>query len=155
VPLPNGSSENYFPDLAPGVPIYLHGSAADIGGHPVPGSWRLNPAAFALVPTDSTTGLPVRQGTLGRNFVRGPSFYALNTAMQRTFPIRERLHLIFRVDAFNALNHPNLDFPYTRSITSSSFGQLIYGEVRTIGADNSLYAMGSPRSLQFSLHLQF
>jgi Carboxypeptidase regulatory-like domain/TonB dependent receptor len=155
VPLANGEFQNYLPDLVPGVPIYLHGSAADVNGQPVPGNWRLNRAAFALVPTDPTTGLPVRQGTLGRDFLRGPSFYSLNTAVQRSFPIYERLHLIFRVEAFNILNHPNLDFPDT-GLSDSTFGQLQPGSgVRTIGVANQLYAMGSPRSLQLSLKLQF
>jgi hypothetical protein len=154
VPLPNGGYQNYLPDLVSGVPIYLHGSAADVNGQPVPGNWRLNPAAFALVPTDPSTGLPIRQGTLGRNFVRGPGFYALNTSVQRSFPVYERLHLIFRVDAFNILNHPNLDFPDT-TLSDSTFGQLVGGGVRTIGSGNQLYAMGSPRSLQLSLKLQF
>jgi Carboxypeptidase regulatory-like domain/TonB dependent receptor/TonB-dependent Receptor Plug Domain len=155
VPLPNGGFQDYLPDLVPGVPIYLHGNAADVNGQPVPGNWRLNPAAFALVPTDPTTGLPIRQGTLGRNFVRGPAFYALNTAVQRSFPIYEELHLIFRVEAFNILNHPNLDFPDTY-LPDSTFGQLQVGNgVRTIGVNNQLYAMGAPRSLQLSLKLQF
>jgi len=157
VPLPDGGQQNYLPDLVPGVPIYLHGSAADVNGQPVPGNWRLNPAAFAMVPTDPTTGLPVRQGTLGRNFVRGPGFYALNTAVQRSFPIYERLHLIFRVEAFNVLNHPNLDFPDT-TLSDSTFGQIVPGYgggPRTIGVSNQLYAMGAPRSLQLSLKLQF
>jgi hypothetical protein len=153
VPLPNGGYQNYLPDLVPGVPIYLHGSAADVNGQPVSGNWRLNPAAFALVPTDPTTGLPVRQGTLGRNYVRGPGFYTLNTAVQRSFPIYERLHLIFRVEAFNILNHPNLDYPDT-NLPDSTFGQLV-GNIRTIGVNNQLYAMGAARSLQLSLKLQF
>jgi|HubBroStandDraft_6_1064221.scaffolds.fasta_scaffold00070_49 hypothetical protein len=153
VSLPNGTQLQYNPDLVPGVPIYLHGSAADVDGQPVPGSWRLNPAAFALVPTDPTTGIPIRQGTLGRNYVRGPGFWALNTSLQRTFAIYEELHLIFRVDAFNILNHPNLDFPDT-NLPDSTFGQL-GSSVRTIGVANQLYAMGAPRSLQLSLKLQF
>jgi hypothetical protein len=152
VPLSNGTFQSYSPDLVPGVPIYLHGSAADLNGQPVPGNWRLNPAAFALVPTDPTTGLPIRQGTLGRNFVRSPSFYALNTAVQRSFSIGEQLHLIFRVEAFNILNHPNLDFPDT-GLSDSTFGELT--NVRTIGVNNLLYAMGASRSLQLSMKLQF
>jgi hypothetical protein len=154
VPLPNGGFQNYVPDLVPGVPIYLHGRAADVNGEPVPGSWRLNPAAFQLVPTDPTTFLPIRQGNLGRNYVRGPGFYALNTAVQRSFPIYERLNLIFRVEAFNILNHPNLDFPDT-GLSDSTFGQLAAYGVRTIGVANQLYAMGTARSLQLSLKLEF
>lgn len=154
VPLPDGGFQNYVPDLVPGVPVYLHGSAADLNGQPVPGDWRLNPAAFAVVPTDPTTGLPVRQGTLGRNFVRGPSFCTLNAAVQRSFPIYEQLHLVFRVEAFNILNHPSLN-GVDESLSDSTFGQLVGGNVTTIGVPNQLYAMGAARSLQLSLKLQF
>lgn len=152
--LSNGEYTYYFPDLVPGAPIYLHGSAADIGGQSVPHNWRLNPAAFAAVPIDPTSGNPVRQGTLGRNYVRGPSFWALNTSIQRVFEIHEQLHLNFRVDAFNILNHPNLGSP-DNSLSDSTFGQLLDGFTTTIGTPNQLYAMGAARSLQLSLKLQF
>jgi len=153
VVLSNGTQAEYRPDLVPGVSIYLHGSAADVNGQTVPGNWRLNSAAFALVPTDSN-GNPLRQGTLGRNYVRNPPFWALNTAIQRNFLIYERLHLTFRVDAFNIFNHPSLSQPDTY-LPDSTFGELIGGNTTTIGSANSLYAMGSSRSLQLSLKLQF
>jgi hypothetical protein len=152
VTLPNGVQQFYYPDLTPGVPIYLHGGAADVNGAPVLGSWRLNPAAFALVPTDPNTGVPVQQGTLGRNFIHGPGLWTLNTAVQRSFPIYERLHLIFRVEAFNLFNHPNPG-PIDTNFPSSTFGQAI--GIGTIGSSNQLYATGSARSLQLSLKLQF
>jgi hypothetical protein len=151
---PDGAQENYRPDLVPGVPIYLHGRAADVNGEPVPGGWRLNPAAFAAVPTN-VDGIPVRQGTLGRNFVRNPPFYSLNTSVQRSFPIYENLHLNFRVEAFNILNHPNLSNPDTNFPEDATFGQLVQGTITSIGSYNQLYAMGSARSLQISLRLQF
>ena len=151
--LPNGGSLLYQPDLVPGATIYLHGSTADINGLPVPGSWRLNQAAFALVPTDPTTGYPIRQGTLGRNFIYGPGFWTLNTAVQRNFPIHEQLHLLFRVDAFNIFNHPNYS-SLGNYFPSSNFGYS-NGYAGTIGSSNALYAMGSARSLQLSLKLQF
>jgi hypothetical protein len=152
--LPNGTEELDGPDLVPGVPIYLHGRAADFGGKPVPASWRLNPAAFAAVPTDPTTGIPIRQGTLGRNYVRNPSFWALNTALQRSFPIYERLHLNLRVEAFNIFNHPNPGNA-DNYLSDSTFGQLAYGMETTIGSSNQLYSMGASRSLQLSLRLEF
>lgn len=154
IPITNGSYAEYFPDLVPGFPIYLHGRAANVNGQPVPGSWRLNPAAFGAVPTDPNTGNPIRQGTLGRNYVRNPSFYALNTVLQRDFPVYEQCHLNFRVEAFNIFNHPNLGNPDTY-LPDSTFGELIYGSTTTIGSSNQLYAMGASRSLQFSLKLQF
>ena len=149
----DGTQAEYYPDLIAGVPIYLHGRAADINGNPAPGNWRLNSAAFGLVPTDPATGNPIRQGTLGRNYVRTPSFWALNTSLQRVFPIYEQLHLNFRVDAFNTINHPNLD-EIDNGLSDSTFGTDT-GGTGTIGSSNQLYAMGAARSLQFSLKLQF
>ncbi len=74
--LPNGDEAEYYPDLVQGMPIYLHGRDADVNGKPVPGSWRLNRAAFACTTTGATSGpcteTPTRQGTLGRNFIRNP-----------------------------------------------------------------------------------
>jgi hypothetical protein len=152
--LPEGVETNYFVDLVPHVPIYLHGGASDVGGEAVPGSWRLNSAAFAAVPTDPATGNPIRQGTLGRNYIRTPSFWALNTTLQRSFPLYEQLHLNFRAEAFNILNHPNLGDVDTY-LPDSTFGQLLDGYTSSIGSSNALYAMGAARSLELSLKLQF
>lgn len=135
----------YYPDLVTAVPIYLHNAPN------VPGNWELNSAAFAEVPLNSD-GYPIRQGTLGRNFVHGPNFWNLNTAVQRAFPITERFRFLLRADAFNVFNHPNFADP-DPNISDSTFGQL--GGLQTIGVPNALYASGAPRSLQFSLKLQF
>jgi hypothetical protein len=160
---------NYYPDLVKGVPIYLHGAAAaaayaaagypnmPYGGTNAPGNWALNPAAFALVPTapnEYGDEIPVRQGNLGRNFIRQTPFWALNTSVQRSFAFGERLHLDFRVDAFNILNHPNPTDPDSDLEDGSTFG-FLYGYTNTTGTGNALYAMGAPRSLQLSLKLRF
>jgi hypothetical protein len=155
VVLPDGSITYYSPDLVSGVPIYLHGSAAH-NSAVMPAynfNWALNPNAFAMVPIDPSTGNPVRQGTLGRNYIRTPAFWTLNTSIQRSFPFNDRLQLKFRADAFNILNHANLQGLDT-NLSDSTFGELTpYGD--TIGSENPLYAMGAARSLQFSLKLQF
>ena len=158
VNLPNGGQAKYSPNLVPNVPIYLHGAAADINGSPAPGNWRLNPAAFSCVPTGGANpciGTPPNNGNLGRNYIRNPAFWDLNTSVQRSFPIFRELHLLFRLDAFNVLNHPNPGNPITSPLTSAQFGELNLGNVTTIGSGNALYAMGASRSLQFSLKLQF
>jgi hypothetical protein len=150
----DGVDTQYLPDLVPGVPIYLHGSAAIGSVH----GWKLNRAAFACTTTGATigacTGTPTQEGTLGRNYVRDPALWTLNSSVQRDFPLYEQLHLNFRADAFNILNHPSVTGPNT-TLSSATFGELIYGEVTTIGSQNQLYAMGAARSLQFSLKLQF
>ncbi len=47
-----------------------------------------------------------------RNNLRGPGFFDLDLGLGKTFPIyAEKVNLKFRVDAFNALNHPNFQAP--------------------------------------------
>lgn len=62
-----------------------------------------------LVPSFGTPG------NVGRNSVFGPGQVYFDTAIQRDFPVhfwkRENQALSFRVDLFNALNHPNLFTP--------------------------------------------
>lgn len=82
-----------------------------------------------------------------RNQIYGPGFQSWNIAMQKAFPVipsHENNQLIFRAEAFNFTNHPNLSNPDTNP-TSSTFGK-----VTTKG---STYA--SDRQLQFSLRYQF
>jgi hypothetical protein len=151
----NFNYTEYRPNLVPGQPIYLHGPAAGA----VPRQWRLNRAAFACASGTTTnangscSGTPTAQGTLGRNYVRNPTFNNFNVSAERTFPIFERLNLNFRVDAFNVLNHVNVDNPTTYTFANSQFG-ILTGE-ETIGSTNALYGTGANRSLQLNLHLQF
>ncbi len=56
--------------------------------------------------------------------------------------IRERFHLTFRAELFNALNHVVFSGP-TTSITSSTFGHIILSQTN------------APRQIQFSLRLAF
>jgi hypothetical protein len=146
--LPNGTQEFFRPDLVPDVPIYLHNQSG------VQGGWELNPNAFSPVPTDPTTGAPLATGTLGRNYIHGPNFWNLNTSVQRSFALKERLHLLFRADAFNIFNHNNpggID-PYLPD-GPGTFGAASL--TQTIGVPNQLYASGAARSFQFMLKLQF
>jgi hypothetical protein len=144
--LPNGVQDVFRPDVVPGVPTVLHNVPGALGG------WELNPLAFSPVPLNPD-GSPARQGNLGRNFIHGPAFWNLNTAVQRNFPLLDRLHLIFRVEAFNIFNHPNAGHIDT-FLPSSTFGQS-GGAVASIGVPNPLYATGSARSLQLMLKLEF
>ena len=127
-------------DLVAGVPQYLRDSA-------VAGGWRLNPAAFA--------GPPVgRQGTLGRNSLRGFPLSQLDFSFRRKFPLGERLNLQLRADLFNALNHPNFGTP-VGTLGNPLFGQSTQMLGRELGGVSPLYQIGGPRSIQFSLKLQF
>lgn len=64
--------------------------------NPRPTCW-INPAAFAL-PAAGTLS------PLGRDTIPGPSFFNIDMAIFKDFPIRERQTLEFRVEAFNVTN---------------------------------------------------
>jgi hypothetical protein len=138
------------PDLVFGQPLALDDSH-------VPGGRRLNRAAFA-------TFSEARQGTLGRNAVRGfNSVHQLDLSIRRSFPIHEAIKLQFRADLFNLTNTPNFGQP-ALSLTSSTFGISSTMLNRSLGSYSSggasqgfspLYQVGGPRSVQLSLRLSF
>ena len=137
-------------DLKPGVPIYLDDSAA-------PGGRRLNPNAFA-VPAAG------RQGTLQRNFLRGFAARQLDLSVRRQFNLSEKWRIQFRAEFFNLTNTPNFGDP-AASLGFATFGyaqnMLGRGLSGSTGATqtspspgfNSLYQIGGPRSIQFSLKI--
>ena len=63
-------------------------------------------------------------GNVGRNSLFGPGQVYFDTSIERDFPIhfwkRENDKLSFRVDMFNAFNHPNLFTP-SYTLTDSNF----------------------------------
>ena len=127
-------------NLVPNQPTYLY-------GRQFPGGRSLNPAAFAY-PTGTN------QGTAPRNFARGFGESQVNCAARRDFPFSERVHLQFRAEAFNILNHPNFGF-VDPNLTDSTFGQATQMLNQSLGTVASQYQQGGPRSMQFALRLAF
>jgi hypothetical protein len=112
------------------------------------------------------TGLPVSQGNLPRNALRGFGATQWDFAVHREFPIHESLKLQFRAEMFNVLNHPNFGPPVgnlgSPSAINPQFGQSIQMLGRSLaggnlgsGAFDPLYQLGGPRSIQFGLKLLF
>jgi hypothetical protein len=142
----------FHPNLVPGQPVYLYGSQ-------YPGRRIINYSAFNI-PT-SGPGYD-SEGDTPRNYARGFGAWQMNFAIRREFPIRERLHLQFRAEAFNLFNHPAF---------SEIFNQWSYGPYNPktlfgfggagatlntqLGGSNPLYQTGAPRSLQLALKLLF
>jgi hypothetical protein len=75
-----------------------------------------NPAAFAITPQDQL-------GNTSRASLFGPGQDNFDIAVQRIFPIKERIQFRIRVDMFNAFNHPQFSNLNT-SITSPAFGSI-------------------------------
>lgn len=157
--LSNGFLTNVRPDLVAGQPFYLYGPL-------YPSGKAFNPAVFTSPPLDPTTGLPVRQGNLPRNALRGFALTQWDFGVHREFPIHESLKLQFRAEMFNVLNHPNFGPPLgdlgVPGALSPQFGQStqmlgqsLAGGFVGSGAFDPLYQLGGPRSIQFALKLLF
>jgi len=95
------------------------------------GAW-FNPAAFAKQATGTF-------GNVRRNSLYGPGASTFDTSVSRLFHI-EKVGLLFRLDAFNVLNHPTWNNP-TLSIASANFGKIT--------------TFGSPRILQLGAKVIF
>jgi hypothetical protein len=155
-----GETQHIRPDLILGVPLYLNDPT-------LPGGKRFNSAAFSLPPAG-------RQGTLGRNALRGFPLSQIDLSLRRQFNFTERRNLQVRADLFNIFNHPNFgdpefipghDLVYSSVLANGTpvpnptFGisRFMFGRAigRFGGGFSPLYQVGGPRSVQLSLKLQF
>jgi outer membrane receptor protein involved in Fe transport len=150
-----GISNLSRPDLIEGVPLYISDASS-------PGGRRINRAAFTPPPLVPGTSTPIRQGTLGRNALRGFPFFQTDLTLRRQFDFSERVDLQFRTDFFNIFNHPNFAKPCdSLSDCGTAFGRSrnMFGRGLGTGGINNgfspLYQMGGPRSIQFSLKLRY
>ena len=102
----------------------------------------VNAAAFAIP-------APGAFGNAGRNLLRGPSQWQLDTALVKTIPLTERVNFSIRAEAFNVFNHPQYGLPNANFSNAASFGQI------TTEANATGIGTGTPRELEFALRLQF
>jgi hypothetical protein len=99
-----------------------------------------------------TLAVPAGIGTLGRDTVRTPGELDLDLGIDRQFSLRESLKLIFRVEAFNILNHVNFNAPNTSlTVTANSAGQGVFNSP-TFGLITSARAS---RFIQLSARIVF
>ena len=100
--------------------------------NPTPNQW-FNTQAFALPPFGTF-------GNAGRNILTGPGLQTINVSLVKNTHLSERANLQFRAEAFNLLNHTNLDLP------NIFFGTPAFG---------SIQSAESPRRLQFGAKILF
>jgi hypothetical protein len=147
------------PDLVEGIPLYIDDPTA-------PGGRRFNNTRVTIPGNPNPQigpflrPFPARQGSLGRNVLRGFPVYQLDIGFRRQFNFSERLNLQFKTEFFNIFNHPNFGDPDS-ALLSSTFGSSTamlgrsLGSGGVLGGFNPLYQIGGPRSIQFSLKLGF
>lgn len=154
----SGAYTQIRPDVVSGPDMYLYGPQ-------YPGGAAFNSAAFNAPPVDAN-GNPTRQGTLGRNALRGFDTAQWDFAVHRDFPIRDVAKLQFRAELFNVLNHPNFappigDLQSPQSInpqfgvSTETLGQYLGNANIGGGGLSSLYQIGGPRSVQLALKFIF
>jgi outer membrane receptor protein involved in Fe transport len=138
-----------------------------VPGHPAwiadptqPAGKALNPAAFSLPPAGV-------QGDYPRNSLRSPySIDQTDLALRRRFNLTERVKLDVRAEYFNVFNHPMFGAPGFNQ-PNTEFGIAGFGKVSpqttnlalggggAVGGQSALYALGGPRSAQFTIKLLF
>jgi len=92
--------------------------------HPGDGKVRLGHASyFSAASFQSPAWGEV--GDVKPGDIRNPKEITFNTAIDKTFPISDRVGFKLRVEAFNVFNHPNTVMQGTWSGPSSSFGDVV------------------------------
>ena len=83
--------------------------------NPTPSRW-LNPAAFTEAP-------PGFFGNVGRDTIEGPGIVNFDFEVHKQFrmPYNEHHSLQFRMEAFNAINHPNWGMPNLNILSGAAF----------------------------------
>ncbi len=122
------------PNLVPGVSLIPPGGQT-------PNDW-INPAAFAI-PAPGTFG------DAGRNLVRAPGLWQIDTALAKTVTFTERLGLQLRAEAFNLFNRAQYGSPQANLSSPLSFG------VITTPVNQGATGSGTPRQIQLAMRLSF
>jgi hypothetical protein len=127
-------------ELLPGASPYLSSSRSRLAKV----SEYFNTAAFTS-PSIGTLS------PLERDSMYGPGYISNNMALGRNFTLWHDKTLLFRADAFNVFNTPNLSNPNSAFSTTagSEFGHIL----STVGTNGAVQTNG--RRLQLSLNLKY
>ncbi len=137
-----GTTTVLRPDYVAGQPLYIDDPNA-------PGGRIFNRNAFRPTPANEN-----RQGTFGRNVLRGFSANQLDLSLRRTFGFTETVNLQLRADGFNILNRPNFANP-SGVLPNANFGRSVQMLGNSLGGLSSLYQIGGARSFQLSAKVNF
>jgi trimeric autotransporter adhesin len=105
----------YLTSLAgTGLTGSIRGSYTGVSVHDAPDGFYVNPAAFAAPAAGEW-------GTAARNSITGPAQFSLNAGVTRTFVLRGRWSMDWRLDATNVLNTVTYS-SLTTTVGSPQFG---------------------------------
>jgi len=125
-------------------PNYVWGIQANLpASERTPSRW-FNPAAFVAPPaTCGPAHNAACMGTAGRNILIGPGINVVDASLMKSFPVfGESRRLTFRLELFNAFNHPNYALPDAN-----------ISNVNTVGSISSL--VKDQREAQFAVRFDF
>ena len=100
------------------------------------------------------------QNGSGRNLVRGPNFWNLDSGLLKNFDVKERFKLQFRAEFFNVLNHANFENPRNSTSGSAALTSLTFGQTccsaASLPSSATVIAIGEPnRVIQLGVKLNF
>jgi hypothetical protein len=147
-----------------GVATFLSGDFPNFGnmivtgnpciGNPTPGAW-FNTSVFQ--PISSAIPYTLRTNPLQYSCLTGPNYFDLDGSLSKNFNVTEKIHVEFKLTAYNAINKLNRGDPDT-NIYDSTFGMALYqgapgGSFGPSGQGGSNYATG--RQVEFGLKVKF
>jgi hypothetical protein len=100
-------------------------------------------------------------GNAGRNIILGPGYKTWDTSLVKQFPIKDQMHLEFRAEFFNILNHVNYLFGQFGAISAEPTPvELDPNNINTPDNPNASpfgypLAARAPRQIQFALKFYF
>ncbi|MGH9784012.1 MAG: carboxypeptidase regulatory-like domain-containing protein [Terriglobia bacterium] len=132
----NGDARN--PDRPNRNPNFTGPVVLGVDGFKKTGRY-FDPNAFLLPPAGTF-------GNVARGAFRGPGLVNLDTSLFKRIPLNERWNLQFRAEAFNVLNHANLDIPLAAIFEGANYS----GTAGVITETSN-----RERQIQFALRLEF
>ncbi|PYS38356.1 MAG: TonB-dependent receptor [Acidobacteria bacterium] len=139
----SGNGDTRIPDVPLMNPNFKGNVILGVDGFKKTGRY-FDPNAFLLPPTGTF-------GNVSRGRFTGPGFYNLDMSLFKRIPLKERLNLQFRAEAFNILNHANFNSPIAGNVVFDTSDPSKYaGTAGTITE-----TANRERQIQFALRLEF
>lgn len=108
--------------LAATRPSVVYGVQANLPASQRSPSLWYNPAAFTVpAMTCGPQGTSPCIGNAGRNILIGPGIHIADLSLAKSVSLRDTKRLTFRLEVFNAFNHPNYDLP-DATVTNTTAG---------------------------------